>query len=484
MFKLASYPVQLAAILVLQLFSLFSNVNSSSHIKLVRNFKTSRNSKTSSSVRGRKRSPLKSKKLTLLLDGSLYSHSIFKGDLMGLEYELLNLFAKENQLELEVKIIKQTAHLLDSLEAGVGDIATGSLNVTPERLQKVNFTLPVLDGGHHLIQCHLTKSIKPQATQLQGKTVMIRKNSSFRSTLQLYASQHHLDLHIQEAADTLTDENLIEMVAKGKIDYTVTDGNVAKTMSIFYNKIDYSVVLSEKQPVCWATCKHSEDLLETLNQWLAKRRKTLDFNLIINKYTILSEARKQTLRENFPLAKAGHISPYDEIIKKNAKQIHWDWKLIAAIIFQESRFNPSAKSWVGATGLMQLMPTTAKGLGVQAHQLTTPEKNIQAGIKYLQWLEKSWRPFIKDEKELVKFVLASYNVGMGHVWDARRLAEKNHLNSQKWDENVEKMLLELSLPSYYKDSVVKFGYCRGKEPVTYVKHILGYYSSYINFVKN
>jgi membrane-bound lytic murein transglycosylase F len=482
MFKLISNPVQLVVILFFQVCSLFSTMQGVPHTGIIRNLKTTRTTKTASSNRTRKRSPLTSKKLTLLVDGSLYSHSFFKGDLMGMEYELLNLFAKENNLELEVKVVKHTAHLLDSLESGAGDIATGSLNVTPEHLQKVDFTHPVVESGHRLIQRAGAKQLVTHPSHLAGKKVLIRKNSSFRSTLQAYAEKNTISFTIQEASDTLTDENLIEMVAKGKIDYTVTNGTVAKTMGVFYNKIDYSFTLAEKQPVCWATCKHSEGLLETLNNWLTKRRRTLDYNLIVNKYTQLSETKKQTLRENFPLAKAGHISPYDELIKKNAKQLHWDWKLIAAVIFQESRFNPAAKSWVGATGLMQLMPATAKSLGVQPHQLTTPEKNIEAGIKYLKWLEKSWRPLISDENELIKFVLASYNVGMGHVMDARRLAQKNNLNAQKWEENVEKMLLDLSLPKYYKDGVVKYGYCRGKEPVSYVQHILEYYQSYKTFV--
>jgi membrane-bound lytic murein transglycosylase F len=233
-------------------------------------------------------------------------------------------------------------------------------------------------------------------------------------------------------------------------------------------------------PVSWAVNKESEGLLQTLNQWIQKRRHSMEYNLILQKYNDVSESRKATLRQNLPLAKAGNVSEYDGIIKKYAQQIQWDWKLIAALVFQESRFNPTAKSWVGATGLMQLMPVTAKELGVQLHQLTSPEHNLQAGIKYLQWLEKSLQPHIQDKNELVKFVLAAYNVGLGHVLDARRLAEKYHLNAQKWEGNVEKMLLKISKPEYFKDKVVKYGYCRGKEPVSYVKNILGYYSSYQN----
>jgi membrane-bound lytic murein transglycosylase F len=483
MFKSANYPVQFLVLFLIQLFSLFSNFSGlndpleATPVKAVHTVKTK-----SVTRRSRRRSPLKDKKLVVLLDNSMYSHSIYKGNPMGLEYELLNLFAKDKGIELEVKIINEAANLIDSLHAGIGDIAAGSFNVTPERLQKVDFTHPIFETNHHLVHRQNMAIHTPE--DLKDKIVMIRKNSIFHATLENYAKQHHIKLNIQEAANTVTDEKLIEMVATKKIDFTVTDGNVARTVSVFYDNIDYSLTLTEKQPVCLAAYKQSEGILETFNQWLVKHRNTLDYALIVKKYKDFSSARKESLRKNFKLAQTGHISQYDDLIKKNAEEIHWDWKLIAAQVFQESKFDPTAKSWVGATGLMQLMPETAKGLGVQKYQLTSPERNIQAGIKYLQWLEKSWKPYVHDKEELIKFVLASYNVGMGHVWDARRLAEKHHLDTQKWDDNVEKMLLKIAKPEYYKDSVVKYGYCRGQEPVTYVKNIFNQYQSYKNFIKN
>jgi membrane-bound lytic murein transglycosylase F len=480
-FKPAKYSFHFIVLCVLQVFSL----GFSPHAMLTA--RKSRKNKTSPIVRlhmpvskVKKRSPLRDKKIKVLLDASLYSHSIYKGVLMGLDYELINLFAQENGMKVEVNVIKEAANMIDSLQAGEGDMIAFGYNITPERLEKVDFSLPVIDGKHCLVQRRQKTSITDTVAHLDGKVVMIRKNSCFKSTLESYAKSHNMTIQIQEADETVTDEDLIQMVAKGKIDYTITYDYVAKNVSVFYDNINYSVALTKKLPVSWVVSKESEGLLETLNQWIRKRRHSLEYNLIIQKYNDLSESRKATLRQNLPLAKAGNVSEYDGIIKKYAQQIHWDWKLIAALVFQESRFNPTAKSWVGATGLMQLMPVTAKDLGLQPHQLISPEHNLKAGIKYLQWLEKSLQPHIHDKTELVKFVLAAYNVGLGHVLDARRLAEKYHLNAQKWEGNVEQMLLKISKPEYYKDKVVKCGYCRGKEPVSYVKNILGYYSSYQN----
>jgi membrane-bound lytic murein transglycosylase F len=481
MFKPSKYSFRFLIVCVLQFFSLgFSP-------QMMHMARKSRKSKTTPIVRVhmpvtkvRKRSPLKDKKIRVLLDASLYSHSIYKGVLMGLDYELITLFAQENGLEVEAKVMKEAATMIDSLQAGEGDIIAFGYNITPERLEKVDFSLPVIDGKHCLIQRHHKTAAIDSAAHLNGKVVMIRKNSCFKATLESYAQSHHITMQIQEADETVTDEDLIQMVAKGKIDYTVTYDYVAKNVGVFYDNINFSVALTKKLPVSWVVSKESEGLLDTLNQWIHKRRHSLEYNLIMQKYTEVSEARKATLRLNRPLAKAGNVSEYDGIIKKYAQQIQWDWKLIAAQVFQESRFNPTAKSWVGATGLMQLMPVTAKELGLRANQLVSPEHNLQAGIKYLQWLEKSLQPHIQDKDELIKFVLAAYNVGLGHVLDARRLAEKYHLNAQKWEGNVEQMLLKISKPEYYKDKVVKCGYCRGKEPVSYVKNILAYYNSYQN----
>jgi membrane-bound lytic murein transglycosylase F len=130
---------------------------------------------------------------------------------------------------------------------------------------------------------------------------------------------------------------------------------------------------------------------------------------------------------------------------------------------------------------MQLMPRTAVSHGVQPNELNNPERNIIAGTKHLVMLEKHWETVIMDSLERIKFTLGSYNVGQGHVEDAIRLAKKYDLNPSIWDDNVAQMLLNKSKPKYYKDPVVKYGYCRGKEPVNYVKSILDTFELYKQF---
>jgi membrane-bound lytic murein transglycosylase F len=431
------------------------------------------------------RSPFKVKKLVVLLDGSLYNYSLRKGAPVGLEYDLLNLFAKEHGLSLEVKVISEVAHLLDSLQAGHGDMAAANFNITSDTLPGVQFTESIFEAKHRLIhrKDQARSTWAKLAQQATVPVVMVRKYSTYSRSLADYINEKGLDVRIEEAPEHATDEELIEMVSEGLIDYTVTDGNIAKTLAAYYTNIDYETTLTEKLPIGWAVNRQSVDLLNTLNRWITKRKSSSAYAYTVRKYTETSAGQKEAFRKNYSLVKAGKISQYDQLIRKHAAVIGWDWELLAALVYQESRFNPRARSSAGAVGLMQLMPRTAVGFGASHRQLTSPEHNIRAGIRYLEWLEENWKLIITDDSERLRFVLASYNVGLGHVMDARRLAKKHGYQPDVWQGNVELMLLRKSQPSYYRDKVVKHGPCRGSEPVNYVKNTLQYYKHYKHFAR-
>lgn len=176
----------------------------------------------------------------------------------------------------------------------------------------------------------------------------------------------------------------------------------------------------------------------------------------------------------------GKISPYDDMIRQFSTSINWDWRLLASLICQESHFDPTVVSHSGAYGLMQVMPYTGKNFGVDI--TSSPENNMMAGIRYINWLHSIFDPKIPDEKERINFILASYNAGPGHVMDAMKLAEKNGMNPQKWEGNVEIWLLKKSEPQYYNDTVVKNGYFNGTESVHFVSQILDRYKHYKNII--
>jgi membrane-bound lytic murein transglycosylase F len=176
----------------------------------------------------------------------------------------------------------------------------------------------------------------------------------------------------------------------------------------------------------------------------------------------------------------GKVSRYDDLIMKFSATVDWDWRLLASLICQESEFKADVVSRSGAYGLMQIMPITGRNFGIDI--TASPENNIRAGIQYINWLNSIFESRIADRQERLNFVLAAYNAGPGHVLDAMRLAEKNGMDPQKWDGSVAVWLLKKSEPQYYKDSVVKNGYFRGKESVKFVTEVLGRFEHYKNTI--
>jgi membrane-bound lytic murein transglycosylase F len=201
--------------------------------------------------------------------------------------------------------------------------------------------------------------------------------------------------------------------------------------------------------------------------------------VIYNKYFHNQRAASMVQSDYFAIS-SGKISAWDEAIKTYSEEIGWDWRLVASLIYQESRFNPKARSWAGAYGLMQLMPSTAVRFGVSRN--SPPEEQIRAGIEFLKWLDDRFREQIPDDQERIKFILASYNIGPGHIIDAMSLAEKFGKDSKLWDHNVDEYLLKKSNPVFYRDPVVKYGYCRGIETLDYVNQVLDRYEHYRNII--
>ena len=174
------------------------------------------------------------------------------------------------------------------------------------------------------------------------------------------------------------------------------------------------------------------------------------------------------------------VSPWDNEIKSVSDSLKWDWRLLASLIYQESKFDPNVISWAGAVGLMQIMPETGKNFGIDI--ASSPENNLKAGMLYLNYLQGFFSNRIADSTERVKFILGAYNAGAGNIVDAMKLAEKNGKDPLLWDDNVAVFLKKKSEPQYYNDTVVKNGYCRGDESVNFVTQVLSRYTEYKNII--
>jgi membrane-bound lytic murein transglycosylase F len=203
--------------------------------------------------------------------------------------------------------------------------------------------------------------------------------------------------------------------------------------------------------------------------------------VIYNKY-FRNERSAGIVKSKLFTLNTGRISRYDEHIKRYSREIGWDWRLLASLIYQESRFDPGARSWAGAFGLMQLMPTTARRFGITSASPATEQ--IRAGAEFIRWLDGRFKESVQDSEERIKFILAAYNVGPGHIFDAMILAEKHGMDPEIWHDNVEQYLLKKSDPAYYRDPDVRYGYARGRETYNYVIQVLERYEHYRNLIED
>jgi membrane-bound lytic murein transglycosylase F len=376
---------------------------------------------------------------------------------------------------------------------GEGDIAAANLTVTKERSNKVQFVENHLTTRQVLVQRlpenlrgltadDIENSLVRNPLELAGKKIHVRKNSSFYKRLQHLAEEIGEEIEIIEASGDTDSEKLFEMVSTGEIDYTIADENIALINKNRFSNIDINTAISFEQKIAWAVHPRATILAADLNEWIAKKKKTNAYHTIKNKYFKASRTHSIRAKSDYSSLAGGRISEYDELLKKYSNQINWDWRLVASIVYHESKFQSDAESWMCAKGLMQMLPETAEKYGANDSTLLIPEYSIKAGTAYLKVLEKYWLQHIDDETERVKFTLASYNVGLGHVIDARNLADKFNKNPNLWDDNVSHFMKLKSTPEYYRDEVVKFGYCRGSEPVRYVKDILQTYGHYLNHI--
>lgn len=431
-------------------------------------------------------------KLIAITSYSPLSYFIYHGQPMGYEYELLQMLGSQLDMEVEIRLARDLEQMIDMLEKGEGDLIAYGLTITAERRERLAFTDPMNVTRQVLVQrkpanwrqmkLHEIEALMIRNPfDLAGDTVYVRRGSAYTSRLHNLSLEIGDSIVVKEAPAQYTTEDLIHLIANDSITLTVADENIAQIQSAYYQNLDVSTPLSLPQQTAWAVRPTSPLLLDTINAWLTSAQNSADYYVIYNKYYKNRQAFRARYASEFNPSTGGNISPYDSLIKAGAERLEWDWRLLAALIYRESQFNPRARSWAGAQGLMQLMPRTAREFG--ASNPYDPRQNISAGVKFLQWLENYWSQHIEDPKERQKFVIVSYNVGQGHLQDARRLAEAFDASPDVWEDNVERFMLKKSNPDYYNLEMVRFGYASGFEPVNYIKTIHQLYDHYKKFTE-
>lgn len=420
-------------------------------------------------------------RIVAIIEQNSTDYYIFRGEPMGFQFEMLKQFGQFLGLEVEIIVSNNIDDDFDELFEGKVDIIAKSQAPVDFRKDIVYYSFPLYSTKHLLVQRKKAEGNMLSITgkeNLDGKNIYVPLRSAFSETLSSMKKEGYEGMKFFEMPG-YTSEQLIDLVANNELDYTVCNYEQSRILAKYYPTLDFSTVLSENNPISWIVRKKSTELQKKVNDWLSYYRATVQFAVKFHKY-FEDRNNYANINHHYVSVRSGRISKYDEIIKKHSAVINWDWRLLASLIYQESRFNPKVRSRAGAYGIMQLMPSTRAYFGVDS--TSSVEKQIEAGVKLIKLLDKQIAPTIPDDEERIKFILASYNIGWGHIQDAVNIAAKTGKNAQIWDRNVDSCLLSKSKPEVLQMAEVKFGYAKGKETYKFVKQILERFEHYKNLV--
>ena len=387
----------------------------------------------------------------------------------GYEYALTKAFAEYLGVNLAIVDEENLAGIFDQLRHHKGDLGAAGLTVTKQRQQITRFTAPYLQVTQQLIYRRGTN--KPESIEdLYGKTLLVISNSAHSETLrQLQSEYPGLRWHEQSDVEMV---DLVEMVHRGEIDASIVDSNAYDLHKHLFPRARVAFDVSEPQALAWALPISSDDsLLEQANLFLAQAQESGLLDQINRRFFQPDDTLDTGSALTFTHRLETRLPQWEELLRNAAEEFQLDWQLLAALSYQESHWNPRARSYTGVRGMMMLTRTTAKEMGVSNR--LDPVQSIYGGAKYfrkiydripadIQGMDRTW------------FALAAYNVGFGHLEDARVLTERQGGDPDQWDDVVQRLPL-LAKRKYYR--TLKHGYARGSEPVKYVQSIRGFYAT-------
>jgi membrane-bound lytic murein transglycosylase F len=403
--------------------------------------------------------------ITVATRNSAHCYYLYRDQPMGFEYELAQAFAEYLGVRLQIKIVDKWSDMVAALSNGSAAFIAASMPITSKRQTQVAFSDGYMEVAQNIITHRKNTGIK-EAADLSGKTIDVRKGSVYQQRL-VELKKQGINLAIR-LHDDLPVEELIQKVADGQIDFTIANSNIISINRRSFPGVVSTGSINDDMQLAWAVYPKSKKLLEQINTFLSMINKSGKFDEIYNKYYGDIDDFDYVDLEAFHRRVKNKLSRYSPFIKAAAKKHGFDWRLIAAQIYQESHLNPWAKSQAGARGLMQILPSTAKDLGIA--DLFDPVQNINAGVQHLKDLYDHFEQAHGEDRLLIS--LAAYNIGQGHINDARDLAKKKGLDPDKW-ESLSKTLPLLQYRKYFMNT--QYGFCRGTEPIRYIKQILIYY---------
>ena len=398
------------------------------------------------------------------------TYYLWRGERLGFEQELVELFAKAHGLELEVVVAPSSAPLADWLLEGRGDLISASWFATEERISRgLAFSEPYLEVKQTFVTA---RSPTDSLEQLDGREVVVSEAVSQAGTLAEMATSTGLQPRLVNRLTTA----ILADVATGRYDATLVDSHQAELAAQFDERLRLGLQLEPPEGLRWAVASQHTGLRQELDAFLARNRRGYDFNVLHRKYF---QNERRMRRQHEDRVTGDDLSPYDEVVRGEVQEVAdgaFDWRLVVAQMYQESGFDPESSSYAGARGLLQVLPRTAREVGADPTRLHEPSSNIRAGVRYLEWTWNRFPDLAPGPR--LWFALAAYNAGVGHVREARRVARQQNLDANAWFDNVERGMLLLAEEPWASQSM--HGFVRAAEPVRYVRQIRDRYRAYLD----
>ncbi|MFO0727758.1 MAG: transporter substrate-binding domain-containing protein [Myxococcota bacterium] len=415
--------------------------------------------------------------LRVLTRNNSSNYYLARGVEEGFQYELAKAFADELGVRLAMIVPSSRSELEAALLSGEGDLIAAGTTVTATRAQRVLFTSAIAASPRVLVVAD-TSTI---TLQMPSDLPKVEIHVSFRSTTYeaLMRIQSTLDapLKLVDVEDDPEMEEILGRVARGEYPATIADQDVVDLVVAGGLDVQSRMMIEPPTDKAWAVRPGSPELGKLADAFVKRHKRDGLIKIFYDRYYKSPRAARLSVTPEARADQSGRISPFDEIFRREAKRTGLDWRLLAAVAFTESRFDPLARSAWGAVGLMQLLPTTALAVGVT--RLDDPAQNIRAGASYLRYLIDRFDEPGLEMRQKIRFALAAYNAGLGHITDARMLAEKTHRNPNIWFGSVEQAL-RLKLDRRWHE-LTRFGYCRAEEPIHYVSLVQSSYDVFARY---
>lgn len=383
----------------------------------------------------------------------------------GIEYELASLFAQSLEVDVEFLIKHNINEVMIAIANGEGDIAAAGITKTKQRKTRYLFGPPYYEVTQYVVGRRFNELPRtPEALSFYRPIIV--SGTSFEENL-IRLKEEYPDLQ-WDTTTALSTEQILEKIWLGEIELSICDDKIISLYRRYFPELFPLFPVSEPEPVAWIFRKNSFDLKRYSEKWFSRLNHSGYLDELVAKYFGYYEVFDYFDIRTFHWRIDTRLPLYRELFEESGKQYDIPWTLLAAQAYQESHWNSRAKSPTGVRGLMMLTQTTAEIVGVENR--LDPAESIYGGAKYLSWLIARI-PESVNPNERFLFALAAYNVGLGHLFDARKLAIEKGKNPDSWHD-LKTVLPLLSQPDYY--SRLEFGYARGMEPVRYVDRIVNY----------